>query len=86
MPTLFRFLVICAVIGGSIYGAMWALVLFVDPQPREVTIRIPPERINPPVTGSLKWTSNDTVVLVGSMTPLWLIVTVGGTVSTTVSV
>jgi hypothetical protein len=54
MPTLFRFLVICAVIGGSIYGAMWALALFVDPQPREITIRIPPERINPPVTGSLK--------------------------------
>ncbi|ENN89512.1 hypothetical protein RHSP_83139 [Rhizobium freirei PRF 81] len=51
MPTLFRFLVICAVIGGSIYGAMWALALFVDPQPREITIRIPPERINPPATG-----------------------------------
>ena len=60
MPTLFRFLVICAVIAGSIYGAMWALALFVDPQPREITIRIPSERINPPVTanppvtGSLK--------------------------------
>ncbi|QYA14033.1 MULTISPECIES: hypothetical protein [unclassified Rhizobium] len=54
MPTLFRFLVICAVIAGSIYGAMWALVLFVDPQPREVTIRIAPERLNPPTTGSLK--------------------------------
>lgn len=54
MPTLFRFLVICAVIAGSIYGAMWALVLFVDPQPRDVTIRIAPERLNPPTTGALK--------------------------------
>ena len=54
MPTLFRFLVICAVIAGSIYGAMWALVLFVDPQPRDVTIRIPSERLNPPAAGSLK--------------------------------
>ncbi|MBB3456613.1 hypothetical protein FHT86_004924 [Rhizobium sp. BK313] len=54
MPTLFRFLVICAVIAGSVYGAMWALVLFVDPQPRDVTIRIPSERVNPPSTGSVK--------------------------------
>ncbi|MFS8045410.1 hypothetical protein [Rhizobium sp. BR 314] len=52
MPTLFRFLVICAVIGGSIYGAMWALALFVSPQPREITIRIPSERINPPATAN----------------------------------
>ncbi|MDJ1635033.1 hypothetical protein G6L29_15980 [Agrobacterium rhizogenes] len=54
MPTLVRFLVICAVIAGSVYGAMWALVLFVDPQPRDVTIRLPSERINPPTTGSVK--------------------------------
>lgn len=54
MPTLFRFLVICAVLAGSVYGAMWALVLFVDPQPRDVTIRIPSERVNPPATGSVK--------------------------------
>ena len=54
MPTLFRFLVICAVIAGSIYGAMWALVLLVEPQPRDVTIRLPPERVNPPATGAVK--------------------------------
>jgi hypothetical protein len=29
-------------------------VLFVDPQPRDVTIRIPSERVNPPSTGSVK--------------------------------
>ncbi len=54
MPTLFRFLVVCAVIAGLIYGAMWALVIFVEPQPREVTIRIPAERVNPPATGTIR--------------------------------
>ncbi|MGQ3214734.1 hypothetical protein [Shinella sp.] len=47
MPTLFRFLFVCAVIAGSIYGAMVALVTFVEPTEREVTIRIPSERVNP---------------------------------------
>ncbi|WP_087149320.1 hypothetical protein [Pararhizobium antarcticum] len=46
MPTLFRFLFICALIAGSIYGTMLALVTFVDPVERDVTIRIPSERIN----------------------------------------
>jgi len=54
MPTLFRFLVVCAVIAGVIYGAMWALVTFVEPQPRDVTIRIPSERVNPQPTGTIK--------------------------------
>lgn len=53
MPSLFRLLVICAVIAGSIYGAMVALVTFVEPQQRDVTIRIPSERINPPATGAV---------------------------------
>jgi hypothetical protein len=47
MPTLFRFLFFCAVIAGSIYGTMVALVTFVEPAEREVTIRIPSERVNP---------------------------------------
>ncbi|WP_156383228.1 MULTISPECIES: hypothetical protein [Rhizobium/Agrobacterium group] len=48
MPTLFRFLFICALIGGVIYGTMVALVTFVNPVERDVTIRIPSERINKP--------------------------------------
>jgi hypothetical protein len=32
---------------------MWALVTFVEPQERDVTIRIPSERINPPATGAI---------------------------------
>ena len=53
MPTLFRFLAVLAVIAGAIYGGMVALVTFVEPQPRDVTIRIPSERINPPATGAI---------------------------------
>ena len=47
MPTLFRFLVFCAVIVGLVYGAMFALIMTVKPVEREVTIRIPANRINP---------------------------------------
>jgi hypothetical protein len=48
MPTLFRFMFICAVIAGIVYGAMISLVMFVQPKEREITVRIPSERINPP--------------------------------------
>lgn len=48
MPTLFRFLFFCATIAGMIYLAMWSLVVFVEPRERDVTVRIPSERLNPP--------------------------------------
>ncbi|APO76560.1 hypothetical protein AM571_CH03777 [Rhizobium etli 8C-3] len=54
MPTLLRLLAVLAMIAGAIYGGMVALVTFVEPQPRDVTIRIPSERINPPATGAIK--------------------------------
>lgn len=47
MPTLFRFLFFCAVVAATIYAVMVALVTFVEPREREVTIRIPSERVNP---------------------------------------
>ena len=47
MPTLLRFLFICATIAAMIYGTMQALVLFVEPRERDVTVRIPSERLNP---------------------------------------
>jgi len=47
MPSLIRLLVFCAVVAGLVYGAMLALTLFVEPKPREITIRVPAERINP---------------------------------------
>ncbi len=47
MPSLFRFLigdVILAVVG---VVTMYALANFVDPRPREMTIRVPQERLDP---------------------------------------
>ncbi|WP_414899734.1 hypothetical protein [Rhizobium cremeum] len=48
MPTLFRFLFFCATAVAIVYGIMWSLVVFVEPREREVTVRIPSERVNPP--------------------------------------
>ena len=44
MPTLFRFLVVVAIIIGVVYGGMLALALLVQPQTREITVTIPPDR------------------------------------------
>ncbi len=52
MPTLFRFLAIVAVIVGLVYGAMLALAYLVEPKDRDVTVRIPSERLNPPAVSS----------------------------------
>ena len=39
MPSLFRFLTVVAVIGGIVYGVIFALANFVNPKPREMTVR-----------------------------------------------
>ena len=41
MPTLFRLLITLIFLGGLVFAGMFALVSFVDPNPREVSIRIP---------------------------------------------
>ncbi len=46
MPSLFRFLFVIGLIAGLVYGAMIALVTFVEPQPREMSQTIPPARLN----------------------------------------
>jgi hypothetical protein len=46
MPTLFRFLAFCAVIVGLAYGAMFALIVYVEPVERDVTIRVPTDKLN----------------------------------------
>ncbi|MCY0148723.1 MULTISPECIES: histidine kinase [Hoeflea] len=46
MPSLFRFLVLCAVLAGLVYGAMFALIIYVEPVERDVTIRVPTDRLN----------------------------------------
>ncbi len=44
MPSLFRFLTAVAVIGGLIYGGIFALANFVNPKPREITVSVPPDK------------------------------------------
>ncbi|HET6378596.1 MAG TPA: histidine kinase [Methylocella sp.] len=46
MPSLLRFLLVIAVLAGLTYGAMIALVTFVEPQPREMSQAIPAARLN----------------------------------------
>ena len=47
MPTLFRFVVILAILAGIAYGTMFALVMFVEPKKGEMSVRIPAEKLNP---------------------------------------
>ena len=45
MPTLLRLALIVAVVAGLVYGGMVALVAFVDPEPREISVPIPPSKL-----------------------------------------
>lgn len=45
MPSLLRFLFILAVLGGIVFGVMLALDLLVEPVPREISERVPPNRL-----------------------------------------
>ena len=41
MPTLIRLIITLSFLAGLVYAGMFALVAFVEPTPKEVTIRIP---------------------------------------------
>lgn len=47
MPTLFRFLVTLGFLAALAYGAMLALATFVEPRQGDMSIRVPPERLQP---------------------------------------
>jgi hypothetical protein len=47
MPSLVRFLAFCLVFAALVGAAMFYLATFVEPSPRETTIRIPAERLQP---------------------------------------
>jgi len=46
VPSLIRFLVILGALAGIAYAAMFAIVVTVQPQPREMTQIVPPARLN----------------------------------------
>ncbi len=45
MPSLFRFLTVVGILAGLIYGAIYALATFVNPDLREITVTIPRDRL-----------------------------------------
>jgi hypothetical protein len=45
VPTLFRFLFFVAILAGLGFAAAFVLATFVEPQPREMTITIPSNRL-----------------------------------------
>lgn len=47
MPSLIRFLIALVVLAVLGAGVMYALANFVEPRPREMTIRVPQERLDP---------------------------------------
>ena len=44
MPSLFRFLVVIGLLGGAAYAGVTALSNYVQPQPREITVNISPDK------------------------------------------
>lgn len=44
MPSLLRFLAVVAILCGLVYGAIYALATFVEPNPREMSVTIPPDK------------------------------------------
>ena len=45
MPSLFRFLLVIGVLGGIGYAGIITMAKLVDPQPREITVTIPQEKL-----------------------------------------
>ena len=48
MPTLFRLFATLCFMAAVAYGTMYALATFVKPRIGEMSVRIPPEKLNPP--------------------------------------
>ena len=48
MPSLFRLVMVVGLMGGIVYGAMFALANFVTPKQREMSITIPANKFSKP--------------------------------------
>lgn len=44
MPSLFRFLVVVAILSGLVYVGIFALANFVPLKPREISVTVPPDK------------------------------------------
>jgi len=47
VPTLFRFLIVVAILAGLGFAAVFALATLVEPDSREITVPIPSNRLVP---------------------------------------
>ncbi len=45
MPTLIRMLAVVGLIAGLAFGALWSLANLIEPEPREITITIPADKL-----------------------------------------
>lgn len=45
MSSLVRLLVFIAILAGLAYAGMWALDTYIEPTPREMTTRVPLDRV-----------------------------------------
>jgi hypothetical protein len=45
MPSLLRFLMVVGLLSGLAYGGLYSLAHFVEPQPREMVVTIPPDKL-----------------------------------------
>lgn len=45
MPSLFRFLLVVGLLGGLVYAGVASLARLVEPQPREIVVTIPPDKL-----------------------------------------
>jgi hypothetical protein len=45
MPSLIRLLFVLGLLSGLAYGAVLSLATFFEPQPREITVTIPSDRL-----------------------------------------
>jgi ABC-type amino acid transport system permease subunit len=46
MPSLLRFLAVVGILCGLVYGAIFALATLVEPQPREMSVTISPDKFS----------------------------------------
>jgi hypothetical protein len=45
VPVILRFLLICAILAGCVYGGMLALATLYEPDQREITVTIPASKL-----------------------------------------